>query len=83
MALLEVLPQRLHWRAPAYVGRSDLETLLASDRAADWVRGALPSCSGLTLSCMTGDTMQVASSTPVTAKLWFGCRCGHLACNWR
>ena len=35
-----MVPQRLHWRAPAYVGRSDLEALLASDSAADW--GARP-----------------------------------------
>ena len=46
MALLEVVPQRLHWRAPAYVGRSDLETLLASDRAADWVRHRVSSQQG-------------------------------------
>jgi tRNA-dihydrouridine synthase 3 len=38
LELLEVVPQRLHWRAPAYVGRSLLETLLASESAADWVR---------------------------------------------
>ena len=38
VGLLDVVPQKLHWRAPAYVGRSDLETLLSSDSAADWVR---------------------------------------------
>eukprot|EP00887_Chlorella_sp_A99_P006956 scaffold2.g6956.t1 len=38
VGLLEVLPQRLHWRPPAFVGRSDLETLLASDNPGDWVR---------------------------------------------
>lgn len=27
----------MHWRPPAFVGRSDLETLLASDNAADWM----------------------------------------------
>lgn len=27
----------MHHRPPAFVGRSDLETLLASDNAADWV----------------------------------------------
>ena len=37
VGLLEVVPQRLHWRAPAYVGRSQLESLLASDSAADWI----------------------------------------------
>lgn len=36
VALLEVVPQRLNWRPPAFVGRSDLETWLASDNPADW-----------------------------------------------
>lgn len=31
--------QRMHHRPPAFVGRSDLETLLASDNAADWCVG--------------------------------------------
>jgi tRNA-dihydrouridine synthase 3 len=38
VGLLEVLPQKLQWRIPAYRGRSDLECLLASDSATDWVR---------------------------------------------
>ncbi|ONH90906.1 hypothetical protein PRUPE_8G082800 [Prunus persica] len=38
VGLLEVIPQRLSWRPPAYFGRDDLETLMASDSAADWVR---------------------------------------------
>ncbi|XP_024530818.1 tRNA-dihydrouridine(47) synthase [NAD(P)(+)]-like [Selaginella moellendorffii] len=38
VGLLEVIPQRLNWRPPRYVGRNDLETLMASDSAADWVR---------------------------------------------
>lgn len=38
VGLLEVVPQRMHWRPPAFAGRSDLETLMASDNAADWVR---------------------------------------------
>jgi hypothetical protein len=42
LELLEVLPQQLHWRAPAYAARSDLESLLASDAAADWVCAGLP-----------------------------------------
>ena len=37
LELLEVVPQRLHWRAPAYVARSQLESLLASNSAADWI----------------------------------------------
>lgn len=41
MGLLEVLPQQLQWRPPAYVGRSDLETLLGSEHPADWVGGGL------------------------------------------
>lgn len=36
--LLEVLPQRSNWRPSAFVGRSDLETLLASPDPADWIR---------------------------------------------
>ena len=38
VGLLEVAPQRMHWRSPTFVGRSDLETLLGSENAADWVR---------------------------------------------
>lgn len=37
VGLLDVIPQRLNWRPPAYSGRDDLETLMASDSAADWV----------------------------------------------
>jgi len=37
IGLLERLPCRLHWRPPAYAGRNDLETLLASSSASDWV----------------------------------------------
>lgn len=36
--LLEIVPQKLNWRPPLYYGRNDLETLMASDSAADWVR---------------------------------------------
>ncbi|KQJ81599.1 tRNA-dihydrouridine(47) synthase [NAD(P)(+)]-like isoform X1 [Brachypodium distachyon] len=38
VGLLDVVPQRLNWRPPSYCGRDDLETLMASDSAADWVR---------------------------------------------
>jgi tRNA-dihydrouridine synthase 3 len=38
VGLLERVPQQMTWRPPAYVGRSDLETLLGSNRAGDWVR---------------------------------------------
>ena len=38
-AAVAVTPPGMHWRPPpAFVGRSDLETLLASDHAGDWVR---------------------------------------------
>lgn len=37
VGLLEVIPQQLNWRPPSYYGRDDLETLMASDSAADWV----------------------------------------------
>ncbi|CAO2814935.1 unnamed protein product [Amaranthus hypochondriacus] len=38
VGLLEVIPQRLNWRPPSYYGRDDLETLMASESAADWIR---------------------------------------------
>ncbi|KAE9603472.1 putative tRNA-dihydrouridine(47) synthase (NAD(P)(+)) transcription factor C3H family [Lupinus albus] len=38
VGLLDVVPQRMNWRPPSYYGRDDLETLMASDSAADWVR---------------------------------------------
>lgn len=37
VGLLDIIPQRLNWRPPSYYGRDDLETLMASDSAADWV----------------------------------------------
>lgn len=37
VGLLDVVPQCLNWRPPSYYGRDDLETLMASDSAADWV----------------------------------------------
>ncbi|KAK9049326.1 hypothetical protein SSX86_031706 [Deinandra increscens subsp. villosa] len=38
VGLLEILPQRLNSRPPAYFGRDDLETLMASESAADWIK---------------------------------------------
>jgi len=38
VGLLERLPQRIHDRPPRYYGRSDLETLLSSPAATDWVK---------------------------------------------
>ncbi|XP_058098782.1 tRNA-dihydrouridine(47) synthase [NAD(P)(+)]-like isoform X2 [Magnolia sinica] len=38
VGILDVIPQRLNWRPPCYFGRDDLETLMASDSAADWIR---------------------------------------------
>jgi tRNA-dihydrouridine synthase 3 len=38
VGLLEVLPQTLGMRPPAYYGRSDLETLLASSKVDDWIK---------------------------------------------
>ncbi|XP_057545466.1 tRNA-dihydrouridine(47) synthase [NAD(P)(+)]-like [Amaranthus tricolor] len=38
VGLLEVIPQRLNWRPPSYYGRDYLETLMASESAADWIR---------------------------------------------
>ena len=33
-----MLPVGIHQRPPSYVGRSDLETLLSSNQAEDWVK---------------------------------------------
>ena len=38
VGLLEVLPQSLGMRPPAYYGRTDLETLLASSKVDDWIK---------------------------------------------
>lgn len=38
VGLLEVLPQHINDRPSPYYGRNDLETLMASDRAGDWVK---------------------------------------------
>uniref|UniRef100_A0A7S1ANZ2 tRNA-dihydrouridine(47) synthase [NAD(P)(+)] n=1 Tax=Noctiluca scintillans TaxID=2966 RepID=A0A7S1ANZ2_NOCSC len=37
VGLLEQLPSKMNWRPRPYVGRSDLETKLASQNAQDWV----------------------------------------------
>jgi tRNA-dihydrouridine synthase 3 len=38
VGLLEVLPQKLNERPPPFCGRNELETLLASDNSADWIK---------------------------------------------
>lgn len=38
VGLLEALPQRTNLRPPAFVGRNDLETLLASPDPRDWIK---------------------------------------------
>ncbi|KAJ1938708.1 tRNA-dihydrouridine synthase 3 [Linderina pennispora] len=38
VSLLEVLPQRMNERPPPFVGRNDLETLMASDKVSDWIK---------------------------------------------
>lgn len=38
VGLLERLPQRINERPPQYVGRDDLETLMASDSVLDWIK---------------------------------------------
>uniref|UniRef100_A0AAV1U6S4 tRNA-dihydrouridine(47) synthase [NAD(P)(+)] n=1 Tax=Peronospora matthiolae TaxID=2874970 RepID=A0AAV1U6S4_9STRA len=38
VGLLETLPQRINDRPSPYYGRNDLETLMASDQAVDWIK---------------------------------------------
>lgn len=33
-----MIPQQINWRPPSYFGRDDLETLMMSESAGDWVR---------------------------------------------
>ena len=42
VGLLERLPQRINERPPYYLGRDYLETLMASQKAADWIRIRCP-----------------------------------------
>lgn len=37
VGLLEVVPQRIHWRPPPIVGRDEMETRLASPAVSDWM----------------------------------------------
>lgn len=36
--MLEVLPQKINERAPPFTGRDELESLMASPSASDWVK---------------------------------------------
>jgi tRNA-dihydrouridine synthase 3 len=38
VGLIEVLPQKLNLRAQRFVGRNELETLMASDKVNDWIK---------------------------------------------
>ncbi|KAF9361704.1 tRNA-dihydrouridine(47) synthase [NAD(P)(+)]-like protein [Mortierella sp. AD094] len=38
VGLLEVLPQKMNDRPPAFVGRNDLETMMASTDVKDWIK---------------------------------------------
>ena len=38
VGVLEVLPQRMNDRPPPFVGRDELETLMASPDSTDWVK---------------------------------------------
>lgn len=54
VGLLDVIPQQINWRPPSYFGRDDLETLMMSESAGDWVRLLYPSPSfHLTLDYMS------------------------------
>ncbi|XP_047168574.1 tRNA-dihydrouridine(47) synthase [NAD(P)(+)]-like isoform X1 [Vigna umbellata] len=53
VGLLDVVPQRLNWRPPSYYGRDELETLMASDSAADWV------CSSLSFQIINSKSLSV------------------------
>ncbi|EAW69143.1 dihydrouridine synthase 3-like (S. cerevisiae), isoform CRA_b [Homo sapiens] len=70
VGLLERLPQRINERPPYYLGRDYLETLMASQKAADWIR--IRCLGGLELgSCSRGPgvtegTLQVLGLTSLS-----------------
>ena len=35
---MEVVTTQINWRPPLFVGRDDMETLMASDNSKDWIR---------------------------------------------
>lgn len=47
VGLLERLPQRINERPPYYLGRDYLETLMASQKATDWIRIRCPGTEAL------------------------------------
>ena len=38
VGVLEQVPQKINQRPPAFVGRDDLETLMASNNCKDWIK---------------------------------------------
>lgn len=74
VGLLDVIPQRINWRLPSYYGRNDLETLMASDSAADWVSSSPHLRHKLWLQCIY---LFGYDSTYVEC-----CRLGSLRCCW-
>eukprot|EP00760_Papus_ankaliazontas_P038162 PhM_4_TR8895/c0_g1_i1/m.88146/K05544/DUS3; tRNA-dihydrouridine synthase 3 len=71
VGLLETLPQRMNERPPAFVGRDDLETLMASDDVKDWVHlsemllGPVPSTFSFTPKHKSNMYTVTADGTPI------------------
>lgn len=59
VGLLERLPQRINERPPYYLGRDYLETLMASQKAADWIRIRCP-----------GTAEALGDSAPGSQRVW-------------
>jgi tRNA-dihydrouridine synthase 3 len=32
------MPAKINWRSPGFVGRDDMETLMASSQCSDWIK---------------------------------------------
>ena len=51
VGVLETVPQKINERPPTFVGRDDLETLMASNNCKDWVKIRWGKMGIRTMSC--------------------------------
>lgn len=79
VGLLERLPQRVNERPPCYLGRDYLETLMASQQAADWIRIRCPG-GGAGAGCRGGPAPGLIPALPTARCSWDLCRPASSSC---